>query len=218
MIEYSDDKRTAYYMGYKFRRDAKTGYYLANKPTHNGKRERLHVFVWRTHNGEIPDGFHVHHVDEDKGNNEIENLECIPRESHLSLHSKEYVDAHPIEARQRMDQARIKASEWHRSEEGRRWHSKHALEQNRVEREFVCECCGRRFMAYPFGSVKFCSNACKAEARRLSGVDNIERSCIVCGKQFVTNKYSKTVCCSRECAGVLRRDRIHKKRGEGAGV
>lgn len=50
-VEYSQDGKTAYFDGYKFRRDAKTGYYLATKPTYQGKRERLHCYVWRTLKG-----------------------------------------------------------------------------------------------------------------------------------------------------------------------
>lgn len=84
-VEYSQDRKTAYFDGYKFRRDAKTGYYLANKPTYQGKRERLHCYVWRYFNGPIPDGFHVHHVDENKSNNDIENLRCIPPKLHIIL-------------------------------------------------------------------------------------------------------------------------------------
>ena len=29
------------------------------------------------HNGEIPEGYHVHHIDGDRYNNNIENLECL---------------------------------------------------------------------------------------------------------------------------------------------
>ena len=36
---------------------------------------RLHREVWKYHNGEIPKGYHVHHIDSNKNNNSIDNLE-----------------------------------------------------------------------------------------------------------------------------------------------
>jgi len=51
-------------------------------------RHYLHQAVWEFHNGEIPTGHHVHHKDEDKENNKIENLELITASDHGKLHSK----------------------------------------------------------------------------------------------------------------------------------
>lgn len=218
MIEYSADRRTAYFMGYKFRRDSKTGYYLANRPTYNGHRERLHVFVWRINNGEVPEGYHIHHMDEDKGNNEIENLACVPGNMHRGYHSKKFAELHPDVVKANMGKAQAKASEWHRSVQGRAWHSKHMQEQVFDEREYTCEYCGKRFKALPYGAVKYCSNGCKAKARYRAGLDNEERACAVCGKVFTVNKYSRTQCCSRECAATLRWDRIHQKRGQSSSL
>lgn len=51
-----------------------TGYYdLRNPP--EGSVERLaHRIVWELHNGPIPDGLTIDHIDGDKTNNSIENL------------------------------------------------------------------------------------------------------------------------------------------------
>jgi hypothetical protein len=49
----------------------------------------LHRVVWEKHNGKIPKGFHIHHKDENRLNNEIDNLECLPQPIHASLHRKE---------------------------------------------------------------------------------------------------------------------------------
>ncbi len=218
MIRYSEDHRTAYYRGISFRKDAKTGYYLAAKPTRGKIRERLHVFLWRMEKGDIPEGHHIHHIDGDKENNAIENLTCILQRDHLSHHMKEQIEKDPQKYRDRMEVIRPLASAWHRSEEGRAWHSKHAKEQKHEEKEFVCQSCGKTFKALPYGTVKYCSNACKSNARRYSGVDNEERRCTICGKTFEINKYSKQQCCSRGCASVLRWDRIRQKRRESAGL
>ena len=216
MITYSADQRTAYCQGVSFRKDMKTGYYLASKPTNGKTRERLHVFVWRTKRGEIPDGYHVHHIDGNKNNNEIDNLACVLRHDHVSYHTKMMVAANPEKYRAHMDSIRPLAASWHKSQEGRAWHSNQAKKQKREKKEFVCEWCGKPFATIPCGLTKYCSNACKASARRNSGVDDEKRECAVCGKGFKTNKYNKTESCSRKCASVLRWNRIHQKRGESA--
>lgn len=205
-VVYSDDKKTAYFDGYKFRRDAKTGYYLANKPTYQGKRERLHCYVWRYFNGPVPDGFHIHHKDENKYNNDIDNLACVPVSEHTSYHSKKYVSEHPQEIKRQIDSIRPLTKEWHKSKSGREWHKQHAAEifESMQEREFVCEYCGKKFMSLPVGRHKFCSNNCRSAARRKSGVDNETRICRVCGKEFIANKYSYVKYCSRECATIAR--------------
>jgi len=61
----------------------KDGYY---RRTTRG-RSYLHQDVWEFHNGPIPDGHDIHHVDEDKSNNAISNLEILTCEDHGKLHS-----------------------------------------------------------------------------------------------------------------------------------
>lgn len=91
MIQYSADGLMAFYGGYKFRKDKKTGYYLCNKKTDIGKRERLHCYVWRTENGKpIPKGYSVHHIDENKDNNEPDNLQLLTKEEHAKIHANSW--------------------------------------------------------------------------------------------------------------------------------
>ena len=63
-----------YFDGRKFTRDDATGYYLCSTKDKHGIRKRMHVYMWEYFNGPVPDGCHVHHMDEDKGNNSIENF------------------------------------------------------------------------------------------------------------------------------------------------
>lgn len=221
-IEYSADGKTAFYCGYKFRKDPKTGYFLCTKKTDAGKRERLHVYVWRKEHGEIPNGYHVHHRDEDKDNNEPENLVCISGKAHTFFHASERAALFPEEIRQNLvNNAVPKARKWHKSEDGREWHSKHAKQTiARLEKvEYVCSQCGRRYYALPIGSEKkYCSNACRARARRDSGIDNEKRKCPVCGKEFICNRYSKQECCCQSCAATLRWNRRSSETGERAGL
>lgn len=52
------------------------------------KRYRLeHNIVWEEHNGEIPDGMQVHHIDHNKLNNDISNLKLVDSLTHKRIHS-----------------------------------------------------------------------------------------------------------------------------------
>ena len=46
-----------------------------------------HDIVWEGENGPIPAGYDVHHINEDKLDNRIENLELLDPLAHKRLHS-----------------------------------------------------------------------------------------------------------------------------------
>lgn len=73
-VRYSSDKNTAYFDEQRFTRDKQTGYYLSSS-RFAGERKRLHRYVWEFYHGPIPEGFHVHHVNGNKYDNDIGNLE-----------------------------------------------------------------------------------------------------------------------------------------------
>lgn len=195
-----------YFNGYKFTKDKKTGYYLSSKKI-NGSRKRMHVYVWEYYNGPVPKGYHVHHIDENKEHNYIENLQLISKSKHSELHAKENVEDNYDKMIKNLENNAIpKATEWHKSEEGREWHKEHyenIKEKFHVKKEYTCLYCGKKFITQK-GNNKFCSNNCKSAWRRKLGVDNEERICICCGQTFTTNKYSKAKTCSRKCAAVYR--------------
>lgn len=58
------------------------GYYAATE----GDREYLHRAVWKLHFGDIPEGFEVHHVDEDKTHNHPSNFLLLTSSDHGKLH------------------------------------------------------------------------------------------------------------------------------------
>ena len=57
----------------------------------NGKL--LHREVWKHFNGEIPEGYVIHHIDGDPSNNDLANLQMLTRSEHVKLHMgvKKYV-------------------------------------------------------------------------------------------------------------------------------
>jgi HNH endonuclease len=53
----------------------------------NGKRVYEHRHVWEQHHGPIPKDHDIHHRNGDRTDNRIENLECVPRQSHGKMHA-----------------------------------------------------------------------------------------------------------------------------------
>jgi endogenous inhibitor of DNA gyrase (YacG/DUF329 family) len=168
---------------------------------------RLHEEIWKSIHGPIPPGHHIHHSDGDHLNNDPTNLECITKADHHKHHG-----AQPASPRKRahLDRIRPLAADWHRSEEGRAWHSEHgkATWQNRQTTERICEQCGSTYQSITMrGADRFCSNKCKSAWRRSAGLDNETRTCAHCGQPFTVNRYSRARTCSGKCAWGIRRIR-----------
>lgn len=190
-----------YYNGLKFTRDEKTGYYL-----NSTNRIRMHRYVWECNHGKIPEGYHIHHIDHDKSNNNIDNLELMKADRHHALHGQANGLAN-VESGL-LDRIRPMTKEWHASDEGKEWHKAHydkMKDKLYVEKEFKCDNCGKKFVAIDQGSNRFCSNACKSAYRRKSGADDIEVECVICGRKYKKTKYSKGKTCSRKCRQALRK-------------
>lgn len=209
MVQYFDNGDVACIDGYSFRRDKKTGYYLSSRPI-GKRRKRLHVYVWEKYNGDIPSGYEVHHKDMNKSNNEIENLEMLTRSEHAKEHGRLLTNEQKKKMAENLLKYAIpKATDWHKSEEGRKWHKKHAVEvaKNLKPRKYICTFCGNEFETknrYPKTSNTFCSNNCKSAYRRKMGYDNIEKVCEKCGEIYFANKYQKTKYCEN-CKGTRNR-------------
>ena len=192
-----EDTRVIEYRGVEYRRAHSNRYYVPyGRWSSVPDREALHRDVWSDANGKIPEGHHVHHVNGDYDDNSIENLVCLPAKEHMRLHSPS-------------EEARTKAAEWHRSEEGRKWHSENG-KQAWVGREpatVFCEVCGTEYETLVPSRSRFCSNACKSQRRRDAGIDNTTKECPICGIEFTANKYRSPETCSRACGGRLRSQR-----------
>lgn len=170
----------------------------------------LHRLVWEHHHGPIPAGHHIHHVDDDPTNNDVANLECLSPRDHVRKH---WTPERSRRSRERILAVGHLAAAWHSSPEGLAWHREHGRRAwaNRVPVSRICEDCGDAYETKARQpAIKFCSNNCKSNARRRSGVDNEERICGFCDGVFSANKYSKSRCCSRACGKRLSR----RKKGE----
>lgn len=145
-------------------------YYQSTSKNNEGRRERLHRAVWRYYNGEIPKRYHVHHKDGDKANNEINNLELIRIEEHLSKHYKENWKNPEFrkKVKENLDNIRPLTKKWHKSKEGRKWHSEIAKKSYINRRKYTkhCEVCGKEYQTYYPDRARFCHQNCKAKALR----------------------------------------------------
>ena len=50
--------------------------------------KRRAVYVWEQVNGKLPNGCEIHHINLDKADDRIENLQCLTRSEHRFLHGR----------------------------------------------------------------------------------------------------------------------------------
>lgn len=171
----------------------------------NGTTILMHRYVWEFYNCKIPKGYHVHHIDGNKANNDISNLQLLKGTEHHTLHGKLLTEEERAWKRQNLiEKAVPKAKEWHQSEEGKEWHKQQYIKTADVlhqKSEKICKCCGKSFLGGY--TAKFCCNACKSQFVRNTNKNKEERECVICGKMFLTDKYRNAKCCSPRCRAIM---------------
>jgi hypothetical protein len=136
-------------------------YYLSQSTTNAGRRNAkgLHVAIWEYFSGKkVPKGWIVHHVDENPGNNEYNNLDCVSAKEHRKLHPLSYA-SYCVS----LKKARKAAKAWHRSKAGSAWHSKHAkiLWKTKTTVTLNCVQCRKKYETYFPHKSKFCAPYCR---------------------------------------------------------
>ncbi len=63
---------------------SKNSYYRSTTRT---RHISLHRYKYEKEVGKIPSGFDIHHIDGNKTNNNIDNLECLSKSDHTRLYS-----------------------------------------------------------------------------------------------------------------------------------
>jgi hypothetical protein len=58
---------------------------------HHKLAGNVHRKIWKKHNGDIPKGYHIHHIDGNPYNNDISNLQCVSAEEHALIHASEWI-------------------------------------------------------------------------------------------------------------------------------
>lgn len=149
----------------------------------------MHRAVWLYYRGEIPSGYHIHHIDENKSNNNIENLQALTHSEHSSIHAKpptkkvcpicgkSFVSAHKNQVFCSVI-CKVK-------------HQKKNLEER------ICPVCGTHFLIKHSSKQVCCSRACSClhEPKPMP-----PRKCVMCGKEFTPSKFHPQKCtCSSKC-------------------
>ncbi len=184
-----------FYRNYTFSKHPKQPYYYA---TVKQRKQSLHRYMYECEVGKIPEGYHIHHKDENPYNNTIDNFELIDGSEHLSMHSKKRDRATMLRL---AETGREYAKEWHGSPEGIEWHKNHAKAigfGHLTYGDHNCEYCGTTFLRKQANG-RFCSNNCKSGWRRKFNPDMIDKECEKCKTLFPTRKYLPARFCSRAC-------------------
>lgn len=136
---------------------SKQGYYTRDERSGNKRKTLLlHRIIWEDNFGAIPEGFHIHHKDENRINNDINNLECVSLSHHASHHRKEEWESGKLNYL-------VKAQKkWLQTENGKLKKSESA-QNGWIKRKFYkknCQKCEKEFETQA-PQAKWCSNSCK---------------------------------------------------------
>lgn len=151
----------------KYRRmGGKRKYYLSQAKSNESRKKPkgLHVAIWEFYSGKkVKKGFHVHHKDGNTFNNDYSNLECISSKQHGKIPKN--IDLQ--KARENLNKVRHLSIEWHKSEEGRKWHSENAKKSFIKRKQISKKCiyCNKKFNT-KFYFKKYCDNKCAEHYRR----------------------------------------------------
>lgn len=150
-----------------------SGYYLSTCNTNRGRKlaKGLHVAIWEFRSGtKVPKGWHVHHKDKNKENNEFENLECInPKE-----HSKHHRGPHMRIS----EKTREAAIAWHKSPKGRSFHVKISKLswKKKTKKKATCSHCSSNFDCYFPTRSMYCSTRCRQRYYHARGMTTRQRA------------------------------------------
>lgn len=147
----------------KFYFHKKTGYWISTTLP----KIRAHTWVWKNNYGEIEKGYHIHHKDGNKSNNDISNLEIIKATEHLKKYHIN--DEFRKKSKDFVNKIRHLTKKWHSSEEGLDWHKKHGIKTWEERKPFFIKCliCEKQIETKTYHQ-KFCNQNCKAKyARRI---------------------------------------------------
>lgn len=85
---------------------------IFDEETERNKRIPYHLYIWIINNGPIPKGCHIHHIDGNKLNNDISNLQCMTKGEHSALHTKQkWLDPEFKEKMRQVSKNRIRTDE-----------------------------------------------------------------------------------------------------------
>lgn len=167
----------------------------------------LHVAIVEARDGEVPDGFHVHHVNGNPLDNDPANLIALTPKMHYQVHLKmgTFDDWRASGMSQHLERIRRDAARWHGSDEGLAWHAEHGRKswENRVATEKVCGECGKNYTTFFPKRSQVCSPACQQRLYRRTRRYAFGKTCPICKVEFRALRKTQ-VTCGHQCAAILR--------------
>lgn len=139
----------------------------------------FHRFVWQYFNGEIPEGYDVHHRDFNH-NNDIANLELVTNDEHKQIHLARKAKRQPEKKSKFIcEQCGCEYENVNRGNNAYCFAEyKKIAERTRATEVKICEVCGKAFSTSD--DAKFCSRKCIGEFLKRQET----KTCPVCGKIF----------------------------------
>ena len=118
---------------------------------------RAHRELWMEAFGPIPEGYHIHHLDENRRNNSLSNLLVVKASEHTKGHMQD--EGRKEQVRKNMQIACEAAKIWHSSEEGKQWHRKQFERVMEQIGSKICDECGITYTPANFRQ-RFCQSKC----------------------------------------------------------
>lgn len=185
--------------GINFLKDNRSGYFWStSKKTGNVS---MHRYVWNYYNGEIPEGYEIHHIDGDPSNNDIKNLKCSKRCEHRREHQEHKMglvsNGHCVECGAELkDKCGVFCSS--------RCKQAYARHNGYYKIEKTCAYCGKKFLTNKYRKSETCSHLCSnlIRQKRISEGEPTH-VCVVCGKKYFPQPNNKHNTCSMKCTKKL---------------
>lgn len=190
------------------------GYYYERGK--HGNVKRLHREKYIAEVGPIPDGYHVHHKDENILNNDISNLETLSPEDHARKHPKTGPFL-PREVLAERFKAKWAVAEWKdltcaqcgAAFQSRAWHMATPFcsipcqdkwrDNAFAGEQRTCEQCSAAYWATK-STQKYCGRTCNQRAAMArTRCEPSRLQCAHCGTDFLAGR-SNARFCSRDCA------------------
>ena len=178
----------------------------------------IHRDVWSCFYGEIPNGFVIHHIDGNKNNNSLANLQLMPNAEHTVLHFSETVPAvcevcgKPFLTLKNKPRTTCSAKCYDK----KRYAAGFSKNENRAIEQRICVICGNVFTVRKDTATKTCSRQCKNRLHQKTlnaqGLfRTVKRICVICGREYTIRSDSPGKTCSPHCAAMLR---VQNKRNQ----
>lgn len=165
----------------------------------------IHQAVYNYYCGEIPDGYIIHHIDENKADNDISNLECLTPTEHRRIHNFISPVRHAIcKNCGKIFLYRNAGTSSNFCSDKCRGTYKARVKTSAVYETRTCEICGKEFRTRKRDSATTCSKKCAVAKKNKNYIPpKITAVCKVCGREFLTNKSKPSSCCSTHCRSLL---------------